>query len=73
MLEALLSIACCVIFGACCYTIGHEHGFVAGRKNTIHAMFYGEKDYKRYFECEREAIELFRTRADGPQQWRLPL
>ena len=57
MLEVLISIVCCVIFGACCYTIGHEHGFVDGRKNTIHALFHGEKDFKRYLDYRRKQVE----------------
>ena len=57
MLEVLISIVCCVIFGACCYTIGHEHGFVEGRKYTIQQLFYGEKDFKRYLDYRRKQIE----------------
>ena len=56
MLDVLIKLVCYFCFGYVCYRIGHEHGFVDGRKNTIHALFYGEKDFKRYLDYRRKRM-----------------
>lgn len=57
MLEVLLNLLLTAVFVGCGYILGYESGCKEGRKYTIHQLFYGEKDFKRYLDYRRKQIE----------------
>ena len=49
----LVHITCLFVLGFASYRLGFMHG----RRNTIHQLFAGEKDFKQYLTYRRQQME----------------